>query len=314
MPKSLGQIHTVNYENLDDSAGGGFSAGAQWLIDLPGQLTEQLQHMCRAMCSYKLVGIDMNVDQPDGSNDPLDVAMFGKIKYYAPTQGRVKALQMAYDSVRRMMKLSGVTPTDSITYDFRPPIADPATMLNGTDFGNQASIEDNGLATCLANGPGSSNIFGLYNQGIVPRQVVGTTAFFEEGFAIGLRSNAASADWTLNEKIYLSALTAPVAEEEYESIPWALAYNSNVANESSFANNFQWRPDPALYLSILTGQLILEVDQVEFSGEGSQYTLNAAFHVAGWKSILGTRHKKRRHSKRGGKNHGRKRTTRKSKK
>ena len=113
MPKSLGQIHTVNYEFLQPAT------DQQFLIDLPGQLTEQLQHMVRMMTSVKLVGMDFSI-LPVLNADPVEVAISGTVEYYAPTAGRVAALKGAYQSVRRMMKISGVSPKDNINYDFRP--------------------------------------------------------------------------------------------------------------------------------------------------------------------------------------------------
>jgi len=293
MAKSLGQIHTVNYGL------GPIESDQRHLIDLPGELTLQLQHMVRMMSSFKLVGIDMSIAQPTGSPDPIAVAVTGEIGYYAPTAGRVQALKMAYQSVRRMMKLSGVHPTDAITYDFRPPLADPAAFANGTDFVNQASIEDNGMPSCLANGPGSSNIFGVYNQGILPRQAVGAPTGFEEGFNIGLRTNIDSADWTLNEGVILQALSSPIAKEELEVIPFNLAFNSAETSAAGAmtpaATNFNWRPDPALYLSVLTGQLTVDLDEVDiFVGEADEVTIDCGFHIAGWKSILGSGKKRRR--------------------
>lgn len=297
MAKSLGQIHTVSqtFDNVSFS----LSAGNRLLIDLPGELTRQIQHMCRMMSNYKVVGVDMSFGPIQGANgdDLSSCSMSGYLQYYAPTKGRVEACKAAYKSVRRMMKLSGVEPSHAITYDFRPLIADPASFVNGGDIGNQASIEDNGLATCLADGPGSSNVFGIYNQGIVPRQEVGVTASFEEGFDIGLRTNVDSADWTLNEKVFLQALTEPLASESLEYIPFELSY-TGAEGATGIASNddLLWRPDPALYLSILTGQIIVQIDESQaVAGDPTgqnpmDFTeLEIAVHVAGWKSFLGTR-------------------------
>jgi len=308
MAKSLGQIHTVSqtFDNLTFS----LAPANEILIDLPGELTRQLQHMCRMMSNYKVVGIDMSFG-PITNAGPLTASMSGYVKYYAPTKGRVEACKAAYKSVRRMMKLSGVDPSHAITYDFRPLIADPASFVNGSDIGNQASIEDNGLATCLANGPGSSNVFGIYNQGIIPRQTVGVATPFEEGFDIGLRTNADSADWTLNEKVFLQALTEPTASESLEFIPFELTYSSaDTTNQIATSDNMEWRPDPALYLSVLTGQLIIEIEDsaaIDENGDDAmdETELEVAVHVAGWKSFLGS--DKKRRSKRGKKHHGRKR-------
>ena len=60
MAKELGQIHTVNYE-LGSTGAVGLAAGQVYLIDLPGQLTTQLQRMVRMNQYFKVVGIDMAV-------------------------------------------------------------------------------------------------------------------------------------------------------------------------------------------------------------------------------------------------------------
>ena len=310
MAKSLGQIHTVSqtFDNLDYS----LAPGNEILIDLPGQLTEQLQHMVRMMSNFKVVGIDMTYG-PITNSGPISCSISGNVKYYAPTKGRVEACKAAYTSVRRMMKMQGIVPSHNSSYDFRPLIADPASFVNGDDIPNQATIEDNGLATCLANGPGSSNIFGVYNQGILPRQTVGTNTFFEDGFDTGLRSNADSADFVLNEKVTISALSDPIASEELEEIPFDLSYTSSDLATGQTSNTvvLNWRPDPALYLSVLTGQLIVSIDESSALDEDGDDAMDSteievAVHVAGWKSFLGNRDK-RRHSKKGGKSHGRKR-------
>jgi len=311
MPKSLGQIHTVNYEFLEPAT------DQQFLIDLPGQLTEQLQHMVRMMTSVKLVGMDFTI-LPVLNADPFEVAISGTVEYYAPTQGRVAALKGAYQSVRRMMKISGVNPKDNINYDFRPPISDPAGYENGADFLNQAAIDDSADPTCLANGPGTHNVFGVYNQQIGPRFALAANPGFEAGFDIGLRTTVLGADWVLNDGAYLQS-SIPTAIEERESIPFAVSY-SNTGGEAAPAGaepdivtNWNWRPDPALYLAILTGQLHIDCQSVVVGGPTpepeDEVILACAFHVAGWKSILSSNKKKRRRSRK--KSHGRKRRSKK---
>ena len=310
MAKSLGQIHTVNYEF--DPGAVTLAAGNLLHIDLPGQLTVQLQHMVRMMNSFKVVGIDMSFG-PTLNSDNVVCSMSGNIQYFAPTKGRVEALKKAYTAVRKMMRMSGVDPTNAASYDFRPIIRDPAALENGADIPNQATIEDNGLASCLVQGPGGThNIFGLYNQGIIPRETVGAATYFEEGFDIGLRSNALSQDWVLNETVTLAALSEPLASEEYEEIPFELSYSAaDSPGGIATSDDFNWRPDPALYLSVLTGQLVIAIEEAAVDKDGVPTPLAAelevAVHVAGWKSILRDHHSKRRSSKKGGKKHGRKR-------
>ena len=66
MAKSLGQIHTVSqtFDNLSYP----LTAGNRLLIDLPGQLTAQLQHMVRMMSNFKCVGIDLSYGPIQGAN------------------------------------------------------------------------------------------------------------------------------------------------------------------------------------------------------------------------------------------------------
>jgi len=313
MAKSLGQIHTVSneYSHINFP----LVAGNKLLIDLPGELTKQLQHMVRAMSTFKVVGIDMSFGPITGASE-VACSMSGQILYYQPTKGRVEALKMAYTTVRKMMQMSGVEPTHAITYDFRPPIIDPAECENGDDFVNQASIENNGLASCLHDGPvGSTNIFSIYNQGILPRQAVGAAPNFQVGYAIGLRSNAASADWVLNPEVLLSSLTDPTAETALESIPFELSYNAaDSANQLPTSGIVEWRPDPALYMSVLTGQLIIDIEESAALQEGAEdfdaTQLDVSVHVAGWKGILGAHKKRRTRRSKKGKSHGRKRRSR----
>ncbi len=277
MAKSLGQIHTANY-TFSKSGTPGLGGDDGFLVDLPGVLSDQLQHMVRMMSTFKVVGIDMSIGSNVNQAD-LTASATGRLLYYAPTQGRVEALQKAYASLRRMMTLKGIKPSNNVNYDFRPCIVDPAhagagaipVIENGDEFLNQATLEDNGLATCLANGPaGSSNIFGIYNQGIQPRLTSGAATFFEDGFNIGLRSNADSDDFVLNQKVIIES-TVPTASEELESIPWEVSYTSSAgATGVTTADEFNWRPDPALYLSVLTGQFICAIDSIDATNSAGE--------------------------------------------
>ena len=79
------------------------------------------------------------------------------------------------------------------------------------------------------------------------------------------------------------------------------------------ADELMWRPDPALYLSVLTGQFLLRIDSlsaVDSAGvdKTNAISLAADFHVAGWKGILGNT--KRRSSKKMGKKNGRRHSKR----
>ena len=114
-------------------------------------------------------------------------------------------------------------------------------------------------------------------------------------------------DFVLNEGEYYKGSLTHHAALVKESIPWQISVGEDSTAETATAVMFEWRPDPALYLSILCGQLIVNI----LDGDSqTDYRLDLAVHVAGWKSMLGSG-KKRRRSKKGGKKHGRKRHSKK---
>ena len=159
----------------------------------------------------------------------------------------------------------------------------------GSDFGNQASLELVGGvsgALCLANGPaGFKTIFDTYNENISPGLPAAPT--FSDGFRV--IDGATTGDMVLNEERYLVS-RVPTADPNPEVIPFQLSLDTG---DDIASPTFQWRPDPALYLSVLTGQFRV---YVELSSE-TNIDCDITFHVAGWKSILGSK-KRRRHKRR----------------
>ncbi len=133
MAKSLGQIHTVNYSQAITFG----SSTPQNLIniDLPGQLTEQLQRNIRWGQYFKVVGIDMTIDTVGTLGGGQVV---GYLRYYAPTRGRCDAVKGAFRSMREQMKLQGVSMSDNKMYDFRAPLNE-FSHTNGA-FPNRATL------------------------------------------------------------------------------------------------------------------------------------------------------------------------------
>ena len=139
MAKSLGQIHTANLSvNVN-------TVGDKAIVDLPGILTNQLQHMVRQGQFFKVVGIDMTCADLVGTQG--EVAVSGVIRYYAPTQGRCAAYKNAYRAVREGMKLQGINVRGNKHYDFRVPMSIPSVYVNGPDFKNQATIDGTNALT-----------------------------------------------------------------------------------------------------------------------------------------------------------------------
>ncbi len=83
--KELGMIHSTNFTRRVTNS---TSSGSTSLLDLPGQLSEQLQRLIRQGQYFKIAGIDIGL-MPVGSTTSASVS--GILKYYAPTKGRCAA-------------------------------------------------------------------------------------------------------------------------------------------------------------------------------------------------------------------------------
>jgi hypothetical protein len=59
----------------------------------------------------------------------------------------------------------------------------------------------------------------------------------------------------------------------------------------------EWRPDPALFIAVMCGQMQVVIEEVNFDGGASALELNCNFMVSGWKSIMGDPSKKKRRSR-----------------
>ena len=359
MAKSLGQIHTVTQSRTITGS------GQQIEIDLPGQLTAQLQRMVRCGTYHKVVGIDMKIDTP-GANQGCTLSGF--IRYYAPTKGRCDAFRGAFKAMATIMKNQGINMRDNKLYDFRTPLNDglaaasfpnQATLdgvtglsLNnvghpgasvfevhnrsqqpqytgtagdlfqpgfdtlqqsaatGTDFvlndavqftgdANFASTEYETIPFQLTWTPGSTDlvtnfqwrpevghpgasVFEVHNRSQQP-QYTGTAGdLFQPGFDTLQQSAATGTDFVLNDAVQFTG-DANFASTEYETIPFQLTWTPG---STDLVTNFQWRPDPALFLAVLCGQLEVEVTDIDFDPAGGAANLEVTVMVSGWKSIM----------------------------
>lgn len=280
--KELGQIHTVNYRQAIAS-GSSFPLDTV-NVDLPGQLTEQLQRIIRAGTYHKVVGIDMTLDTI-GTTGGGQIT--GRILYYTPTRGRCEAFRSAYDAMKTQMKIQGVNTRTNPLYDFRAPLND-LDHASG-DFPNRATLDGReGLALYHTNVAGAS-IFDVHNSTVRP--VMGTQDPFAEGFDTLLANEDAGTltDFVLNDALPFTG-NVNTADTEYEEIPFMLTWTPD---STDFAVNWNWRPDPALFLAVLCGQMSIVIEEMELDGGNSQgLNLNVAVMVSGWKSIMGDPSKK----------------------
>jgi len=283
MAKSLGQIHNVNDSMVVTAVNNLYN------IDLPGSLTEQLQRMVRAGTFHKLVGMDININ-PSGFGPTQGAQISGRIRYYVPTRGRCEAFRGAFKSMTEIMKTQGISMRDNVMYDFRAPLNE-FTALN--TFNNQATLDGStGLALDNTASPGAS-IFGVHNANVTP---FATTRpdIFSPGFDTVLPSGGT--DFVLNDTLPYTG-NHMVAHETYEEIPFSLAYEPSTAGSSAETVMFNFRPDPALYIAVLCGQMQVVIDEVNLVGGATSATLKISTQVSGWKSIMGNPDKKRRSKK-----------------
>ena len=287
MAKELGQIHTVNYTQDISNTG---SAQNAINVDLPGQLTSQLQTIIRAGTYHKVCGIDMTLDTVGTSGGGQ---ITGYIRYYAPTKGRCAAFRGAFKSMKEMMNIQGVETQSNLLYDFRAPLNE-LSHLSGS-FPNRATLDGtNGLALYNATTPGAS-IFDVHNRNVRPQYTQGTSLIFQPGFDTLLQTSAGT-DFVLNDTIPFTG-NRDVASTEYETIPFMLSWTPDTTD---IAIQWNWRPDPALFLAVLCGQMSVVVEEVNVDGGATSINLNVSVMVSGWKSIMGdpNRKSKSRKSKR----------------
>lgn len=280
--KGLGQIHTVNYQfneiEADDD---------MFIIDLPGELSKQLQHHVRQGNYFKMVGLDMTVSD---FNTPGDTGgqISGFIDYFVPTRGRCAAYRNAFAAMRTAMKNQGIQMSTNSAYDFRVSLTDPSDYNN--TFLNVASLDgDDALALIDAKAQ-SADVFRVHNASLDPIQQ--GTPTFQSGFnTLGVQNTPT--DFVLDEGDLGFTGNPLYASGTMESIPFQLSYSPG---STDISVSLQWRPDPALYIAVMCGLLRVRVDELDLDGEANSLRLDIAVHVAGWKSIMGSPDKKRRKS------------------
>ena len=286
MPKELGQIHTVNKKILFNGVG---DIGN---IDLPLELSRQLQRMIRQGNMFKVVGVDLSLSNlVAGQGGQVS----GKIRYFAPTRGRCEAYRAAFAAMRNAMSNQGITNlSDNAQYDFRVKINDETSAGTPVVFANQATLDGtNGL--CLVNSSvPTASVFDIHNRMVAPITDPGTPAgdLFAAGYnTLGVQ--ATPTDFVLNDVIQYTG-NHDSASTEMEFIPFTLSWTPG---STDIATNFQWRPDPALYLAIMTGQFQVFFENVDLDSGAAALELNVSVMVSGWKSIMGNPDKKSRRSR-----------------
>jgi len=297
--KELGQIHTVNFYNRIDP-----TVPEERILnyDVSGQLCAQLSRMVRQGNFFKLVGLDMNLTAA-GTLGGGQVS--GYIRYYAPTLGRCAAYRAAFAAARNAMKLQGINMSDNEMYDFRVGFNEQGVQgTGGTTIPNQATLDSTNPLSLVSTVDSVPSVFGVHNEGVLPTVTgVATGDLFGSGFnTLGVQGTPT--DFVLNDSVLWTG-SEHTASLEWEAIPFMMSWTPDTTD---IATQFQFRPDPALYLAIMTGQLQVYLEEINLDGGATEIELTAAVQISGWSSIMGDPSKKKKRSSRG------KRSRRKSKK
>lgn len=301
MPKSLGQIHTTefNYEVPSTEIG----TDKAFLCDGSAALSTQFNRNIRMMSIYKLVGADLVVQMPDGAapvgstSDRMIVK--GRMRYFQPTRGRCQALRDAYGQFRTMAKAQGVNPGKNKLFDFRvlprPLNQYPVNALFTKNEIYNTSTLDGASELCMTGGPTGVSVFDSYNEGVNPKDATVTTGDFASG--LDTWQSGTQTDFVLNEGTIQSG-NPNIADLELEEIPFELAYDSTARR----VHTLNWRPDPALYLGILGGFVEIVLDEITAAGSGTVIEgieMDISLHWAGWKSIVSVPKKRSRSQPKG---------------
>ncbi len=287
--KELGQIHTVNYRQATTGLDPAADFPANFInVDLPGQLTEQLQTMVRAGTYHKVVGIDMTLDTAGTTGGGQ---MTGRIRYYAPTKGRCEAFRGAFKAMKEQMHIQGVNTRTNRLYDFRAPL-NQLSHTNGV-FPNRATLDGREGLALNHTGVDGASIFGVHNRSVQPTYEGTTGNLFADGFdtLLANEDEGNATDFVLNDTIPYTG-DRNTASTDYEEIPFMLTWTPD---STDFAVNWNWRPDPALFLAVLCGQMSIVIEELELDGGNTTgLNLNVAIMVSGWKSIMGDPSKRKR--------------------
>jgi len=269
--KELGMIHNVNFTTRVTEGD-----TTSTLLDLSGNLTEQLQRLIRQGNYFKIAGIDMTLH---GVGSATGGTVQGLLQYYAPTSGRCEAYRAAFKAMAEAMKVKGISMTDNKFYDFKVTTRDSSQLTN--DLSNCASF-GGGVELGLNVAP--DGVFQVHNSGVQPKQ---TSSTFSTGFGV---FGSAGEDFVVNENQggYLGT-DGHIAEEQFEEIAFSISFDADGSTGGNL--QLQWRPDPALYLAVMTGMFELKLDNVEVSG-ATQVDIETSIMVAGWKSIMGKRNRR----------------------
>ena len=291
-------IHTLNYTVKDIQNENNDGA----LLDLSGLSSAQLQHQVRQGNYFKMVGLDITVSDFDASVEGGG-QLSGRIEYWSPTRGRCAAYRGSFQSMREAFKRQGISMKDNPAYDFRPMWSDyrnlltveTESMADYTVLIDHATLDGSKPLVLIDGEADGYEIFTTHNKSVTP--TVGGTIpphNFQTGFATGLNDGN---DFVFNEGNRGYRANPEFANLQCEAIPFQVSYSPG---SSDIAVQFNWRPDPALFLACAFGQLRVVIDEMDKDDSAAALKLDIAVHIAGWKSIMGSPDAKKNKRRRSG--------------
>lgn len=287
MAKELGMIHTLNTRHSVQDE----TADQLFPVDLSYLMTSQLQRMVRQGNYYKLVGIDATIAGYEaGVDTPEGGSISGELQYFNPTRGRCMAYRNAWKATRNAMNDQGINFMADKQYDFRVGLRDNSAYSPAYVFPNQATLDGTQGLTLIDGLAPNCEIFGVHNSNVTPTEVI--TPGSHVVIPFGTYGN--TSDFRLNEaSAYLG--NEDLASTGWESIPFVIAWDDD---EEEYALSFQWRPDPALYVAVMCGLIDVKYTNIQILASTDALIVNWAFHISGWKSIMGDPDKKKKSSRR----------------
>ena len=297
MPKSLGQIHTCdfNYELADTLVGQPF------LCDSSAKLSTQFNRNIRMLQTYKWVGADLVVQLPEnigvlGSGQSDRVIVKGRMRYFAPTKGRCDALRDAFSQFKENAKYQAVSPMKNKLFDFRVlprgkseylnSISQPSGVFKTNDLlFNLTTMDGSNELAMIAGATPGNEVFTSYNENVRPQETTVTGSDFSSGLTTQLGTLVTQTDFVLDEGL-IQAGNPNIADVKMEEIPFTLSYDGTARRTMSL----QWRPDPALFVSVLGGFVEIIIDEATADGATGTgaidgFEIDVSMHWAGWKSI-----------------------------
>lgn len=284
MAKELGMIHTLNYDVKDIQ-----NDGDKAILDLSGLASAQLQHQVRQGNYFKLTGLDITLS--DFGTGEGGGQLSGRIEYWSPNRGRCAAYRSSFQSMREAFKRQGISMRDNPAYDFRPMWDDEKDYLTVTtdsmaDYSeiiDNATLDGNEKLVLINGAEAGYEIFTTHNKSVTP--TIGgfiPPHNFQTGFKTGVNDGN---DFVFNDNKSRGYQANPeFANTDCESIPFQLSYSPG---SSDISVQFNWRPDPQLFMACAFGMLRVVVDELDTDDDANALRLNIAVHIAGWKSIMG---------------------------